>query len=222
MAVLEAIKNNPRIEGIEVIPGQEVHPINISTYWVDNGGKTALHMAAWKGPTRHITLLLEYGADIDIWSTGIGNYGKTAIFYAITQCRDESVMELVNRGANVKVINNKGQTPRSMAYSHLKRDTLAAIDQAEQNQQDREWLNFRATHSDGRIYGDLDPRFIDKVTELLVLPVVFLVCIVCTGCIGCIVCIECIGCIGCIVVCRTRTLHEGRILPILHRHEIRL
>ena len=130
--------------------------VNIPTC---NSGKTALHLAAWKGSIENIRVLLDFGADLNQWSTGIGNFGKTAIFYAITQCRDDVVMELLNRGAWVKIINNKGQSPRSLAATHCKEETVRAIELAEEQQKDLEWLNFRQTNSDNRFYGDLDPRF---------------------------------------------------------------
>ena len=52
------------------------------------------------------------------------------------------------------------QTPLSIAVSHVKPGTVELIEQAEARQlsEGREWLNFRATHSDGKSYGDLDPR----------------------------------------------------------------
>jgi hypothetical protein len=43
---------------------------------------------------------------------------------------------------------------------------MQAIIKAEADQADKEWLNFRASHSDNRIYGDLDPRFIDRNTTI--------------------------------------------------------
>ena len=46
------------------------------------GGKTALHLAAWRGNITNVRLLLEYGANVDQVSTGSGNHGKSAIFYA--------------------------------------------------------------------------------------------------------------------------------------------
>ena len=59
-----------------------------SRYLLDEAtpsGKTALHLAAWKGSIAAVYALLERGADINKYSTSPGNYGKTAIFYAITR-----------------------------------------------------------------------------------------------------------------------------------------
>jgi hypothetical protein len=127
-------------------------------------GKTALHLAAWKGPLEHVHRLLDRNANINQWSTNIGNYGKTAIFYAITRCRDDVVLALLSRGAWVKIVNNKGQSPRSLAVSHLQPATLQAIEEAETGQADLAWLNFRQSNSDGGLYGDLDPRFLEEST----------------------------------------------------------
>ena len=122
-------------------------------------GKTSLHFAAWKGIIQNVRLLIKYGADVNKFSTGMGNYGKTAIFYAITQSRDDMVMELLSQNSIVKIVNNKGQSPRSLASSHLKEETILLIERAELEQSDIEWVNFRATNSDGNTYDDLDPRF---------------------------------------------------------------
>ncbi|KAJ1409859.1 hypothetical protein B484DRAFT_403092, partial [Ochromonadaceae sp. CCMP2298] len=94
-------------------------------------GKTALHLAAWRGAIRNVLLLLQYGADIDQPSTGEGNAGKSALFYAITQCRDDVVLLLLAQGASVCIVNNKGQTPRSLGPSHLSEATILAIEAAE-------------------------------------------------------------------------------------------
>lgn len=126
-------------------------------------GKTALHLAAWKGPIGHLRALLSRGANIDQYSTSSGNYGKSAIFYAITQCRDEVVLELLHHNACVKIVNNKGQTPLSLSITHLMDSTIQQIEQAELRQADKPWVDFRQTHGDGKLYGDLDPRFIDLV-----------------------------------------------------------
>lgn len=123
--------------------------------------KTPLHLAAWKGSFECIRLLLDYGADINNYSKGTGNYGKTAIFYSITQCRDDVVLLLIDRGALVKVVNSKGQTPRSLGPSHLREETIARIEQAEVEQAQMEWMNFYTSHywDQNTCFGDIDPRF---------------------------------------------------------------
>jgi len=123
--------------------------------------KTPLHLAAWKGSIECIRLLLDYGADINNYSKGTGNYGKTAIFYSITQCRDEVALLLIDRGAHVKVVNSKGQTPRSLGPSHLREETIARIEQAEVEQAHLEWMNFYTSHywDQNTCFGDIDPRF---------------------------------------------------------------
>jgi ankyrin repeat protein len=61
-------------------------------------GKTPLHLAAWRGAPGVVSLLLSHSADIDAVSTGPNNYGKTALFYAITRCRDDVVKVLLSAG----------------------------------------------------------------------------------------------------------------------------
>ncbi|EKX35172.1 hypothetical protein GUITHDRAFT_51906, partial [Guillardia theta CCMP2712] len=82
-------------------------------------GKNPLHHAAWRGHIDSVRLLLQKGMDVNRWSTGVHNYGKTAIFYALTRSRGEVVEVLLEHRARVRIVNNKGQTPRSIASSHL-------------------------------------------------------------------------------------------------------
>lgn len=62
----------------------------------------------------------------------------------------------------MKIVNNKGQSPRSLAFSHCEEPTLQAIIQAEGGGGEEGWTNYRTSHSDGVEYGDLDPRFIER------------------------------------------------------------
>lgn len=142
----------------------------------DGSGKSALHHAAWRGSPEVVRALLELGADPNLWSTGSGNYGKTPIFYALTRCRDEVAVLLLEHGAWVRIVNNKGQSVRSLAASHCSEETVLAIEAAEASEP-REWLNFRQSHSDGCSYGDLDPRHVERplrandvVTERVINP----------------------------------------------------
>ena len=126
-------------------------------------GRTALMMASWRGHINNVKLLLDEGASINCYTKRSGNYGKTPIFYACTRCRDEVVLLLLSRGADALIVNNKGQTPRSLAVSHLRKETTIKVAEAEAMQlaSGRKWSNFRASHSDGVAYGDLDVRFLD-------------------------------------------------------------
>ena len=133
--------------------------------------KNAVHYAAWKGDAETVTLLLneckkyedELGDAVNTISTGEGCYGKTPIFYAITQCRDDMVLHLLALGANLLVVNNKGQSPTSLAVNKLKPETCQFMYQIEEAQLKAggEFSNYRHSHSDGRSYGDLDPRFLE-------------------------------------------------------------
>ena len=128
--------------------------------------KNALHTAAWKGDLETITLLIEKGNafDLDLVNTvsmGSGNYGKTPIFYALTQCREDAVLLLIANGADLLFVNNKGQSPCSIAVSHLKPEVCQIMYDVEASQLQNGGIfkNYRKSHSDGRSYGDLDPRF---------------------------------------------------------------
>ena len=115
--------------------------------------------------------------DANAVATGAHNYGKTPVFFALARCRHDAATLLLARGARARVLNNKGQSVLSLAASHCARATVDAVVAAEAAEEaaDAEradgacaggareaaggWLNFRASHSDGLFYGDLDPRF---------------------------------------------------------------
>lgn len=169
--LLEAAKARKFHSEFKVSKKQTVADLlNVGT---EKSGKTALHIAAWKAPIEMVKLLLDHGAEIDQYSTNSGNYGKSAIFYAITQYRDEVVQLLLERGASVLMVNNKGQTPRSLAVSHLQVETIMAIDQAEIKQlaKGKQWQNFYKVNvaDANEVFGDLDPRFVplDLVQQIL-------------------------------------------------------
>lgn len=130
--------------------------------------KNALHLSAWRGDFETVQLLVETskaeypGLDIvNTISEGEGNYGKTPIFYALTQCRDDVVRFLISEGANLLIVNNKGQTPCSIAVSHLEEESCNFLFDIEANQlrEGGTFVNYRTSHSDNKFYGDLDPRF---------------------------------------------------------------
>ena len=149
-----------RADGLpETLPDPRLGPV--LNHPSPGSGRTALHEAAWRGPLVSVALLLNCGAALDQHGTGPHNYGKTPLFFALTRGRDAVVALLVARGAGVLIVNNKGQTPRSLAATHCAPATQALLAAAEARQRAAglAWRNFRATHSDGLAYGDLDARF---------------------------------------------------------------
>ncbi|CAE8609546.1 unnamed protein product, partial [Polarella glacialis] len=109
----------------------------------DSSNKNPLHLAAWRGSVANVRLLLERGSNLESLSTGPHNYGKTPLFYAITRCRDEVVQVLLEAKASAKVVNNKGQTPLSLAFSHLEAASIAAIQAREEEEGEAApWRNF--------------------------------------------------------------------------------
>lgn len=122
-------------------------------------GKTPLQAACWKGNISTVKYLLDVvKCDVNVYSKQKFSYGKTAIFFALTQSRRDMVEYLLSRSdIQVAIVNNKGQSVLSLAASHdMPESVLKRIKALEEGQT---WLNFRETHSDGLEYGDLDPRF---------------------------------------------------------------
>ncbi|CAJ1945075.1 unnamed protein product [Cylindrotheca closterium] len=138
----------------------------------DGLDKNALHLSAWRGDCEVVQMLVETAQKecpeldiVNMYSRGPGNYGKTPIFYALTQCREDVVRFLVGNGASLLFVNNKGQTPCSIARSHFEKDACDFLFEAERQQLKNggTFANFRLSHSDNKLYGDLDPRFeVDK------------------------------------------------------------
>ena len=93
----------------------------------DASGKGPLHFAAWRGAPKNCEILIDAGCDVEAPATGEFSYGKTPLFFAVTRCRDATVLALLERGAATKIVNNKGQSVRALARSHLKPETYAAI-----------------------------------------------------------------------------------------------
>jgi len=126
-------------------------------------------MAAWTGHISNVSLLLDMGCDINKISIKPQNYGKSPIFFAATRSRKDVMNLLLDRGANVLIVNNKGQSVYSLACSHFEPELCNRIKQIEIEQEDANrdkplngWVNYRVSHSDGNLYGDLDLRFLGR------------------------------------------------------------
>ena len=77
----------------------------------DNGGSTALHWAAIRGPLEFVKLLLDRGADVN----ATDRYGKTALHEVVMLGDWAIVKALVIAGANVDAANDEGVTPLEIA-----------------------------------------------------------------------------------------------------------
>jgi hypothetical protein len=127
-------------------------------------GKAVLHIAAWYGSLDILKFLLEFGCNVNCLATGAYTYGKTPIFFAVTKCRNDAVQLLLDYGAKVCIVNNKGQSVLSLASTHLRPELIQLIQQTEAKE-GYAFQNYRALHSDGLVYGDLDPRFLERPLE---------------------------------------------------------
>lgn len=116
-------------------------------------GKSPLQQAAWKGNLESVKYLLDtVKCDVNNYSKQKFSYGKTPIFFALTQSRREMVEYLLSRSdIKVAIVNNKGQSVLSLAASHGMPDTILNKIQEREKEDisDGGWWNFRETHSDG-------------------------------------------------------------------------
>ena len=89
-------------------------------------GDTPLHVAAIRGDSRIITLLLDAGAEID----ARGEYGHTPLHEAVGQGHIEAVRLLLSRGADAGIRNDWGQTARESAQIGGKHEIESLFDVA--------------------------------------------------------------------------------------------
>ena len=143
---------------------------------VECDGRGALHMACWTGCISNVELLLRMGCDIDAIATRSHNYGKTPIFFSATRSREDVMNLLLDRGANVLIVNNKGQSVYSIACSHFGEELVQRIVEVEKHQMAEAektgeglqpkllpgWVDYSKSHPDGNVYGDLDARFLGR------------------------------------------------------------
>ncbi|CCF97526.1 ankyrin repeat domain-containing protein [Ralstonia solanacearum] len=78
-------------------------PIDPLTY-VDSNGDALLHIAAQRGDTRTVEVLLTAGVDVNL----LGDMGNTALHYAQTV---EMIHLLLAHGASAEICNEFGKPP---------------------------------------------------------------------------------------------------------------
>lgn len=180
--VTESWRSKPLARRLRDVAGKNTYHIDLVKECLEEAGddlmslmfggtdgefsKTPVHNAAWRGTTQVLDLFVNAGKKqghdmINIISVGEGNYGKTPIFYALTRFREEMVYHCLELGADLLIVNNKGQTPCSLASSHMSEKLCRKMYSIEEEQlrSGRSFRNFRLSNSDSHKYGDLDPRF---------------------------------------------------------------
>ncbi|KAJ4425834.1 hypothetical protein ANN_27460 [Periplaneta americana] len=77
----------------------------------DSDYKTPLSWAAYKGDLEMVSLLVEKGADVNVYDA----WKLTPLYYAITGCHLNVVQFLIENGADVNACNNNGDSPITVA-----------------------------------------------------------------------------------------------------------
>ena len=84
---------------------------------LDSDGSTPLHCASWKGHLEVVTVLLEFGSNIQAKNQN-DHWGDTAL-HAAAHGNQKTVVEiLVARGADINAVNANGRTPLQETESH--------------------------------------------------------------------------------------------------------
>jgi hypothetical protein len=82
-----------------------------------------VHMAALKGQTKILEILLNKGGDIDAYDST----GRTALHCAIEGSRMDAFKLLIERGANVTLLDSKGLSPLRMAVEKGMEDAVVVL-----------------------------------------------------------------------------------------------
>ncbi|RME98736.1 MAG: ankyrin repeat domain-containing protein [Alphaproteobacteria bacterium] len=79
----------------------------VDVFATDHFGRTALHMAAWKGHTDTACALIERGAHIN----GKDASGWTPLHFAAWKGHTDTLSMLIRKGANINAKNRAGEMP---------------------------------------------------------------------------------------------------------------
>lgn len=96
---------------------------------VDVHGRTALHIAAWRGHTVLMECLLTHGIEFDARD----KRGRTALHYAARHGHVECVQQLLNKGVLIDASDSRGQTPLHLAARWGHANVLSVLASAKGN-----------------------------------------------------------------------------------------
>jgi hypothetical protein len=78
-----------------------------------------------RNEVHRVGVLLDYGADVN----GVGQYGLTALHYAVRSGKLDLIRLLLERGADVKALDDEGLTPLlHLTRTRAKHDPLAVLE----------------------------------------------------------------------------------------------
>jgi len=109
-------------------------------------GKTAIHIAGWRGNISEIDMLLQHGASLDAMTSR----GHTPLVFAVMQQRDDCVEYLLRLGARTKIIDKRNESVVACAVKcGLQEATIAKL-QAAEAQDARQWIDFTDMPKEGK------------------------------------------------------------------------
>ena len=114
---------------------------------IDEGGETALMLAAHYGHAEAVQLLLAYKANPNRKT----NIGITALMLSAHAGNDEVVQLLVERGANIETEDNVGNTASSLARLNGFNKVVEALDQIGVGVHEGRATSGRAYHAPRRL-----------------------------------------------------------------------
>ena len=89
-----------------------IENINASNSW----GWTPLHYAAKEGNPKHISLILDTNAEINVQCKN----GNTPLHIATSNAKEQNIITLIDAGSNIKIKNTDGNTAYMMAKENKK------------------------------------------------------------------------------------------------------
>src|SRR3990167_747794 len=120
---VQAIIYNEDLENLKLLFAKIT---NIDVNYIDKTGYSLLCFAIHYGKLKSVQFLLEKGADVHQKNTNV--HDETPLHLAAQDYNLYIIKLLLQYGADINVVNGKGQTPLMFACEHLDADIQFLID----------------------------------------------------------------------------------------------